>query len=295
MQRIEGKVVAATVLDKVKADTALLKQQHGQTPGIAVVIVGADPASQVYVNNKVKTAAELGIYSEKHEMPENATQEQVIAMVARLNRDPKIHGILVQSPPPEQIDEGAVVQAVDPAKDVDCFHPVNVGKMLLGDETGFVPCTPQGIMELLRHYAIPTAGRRAVVVGRSNIVGKPMAVLLARKGVDCTVTVAHSRTRELGAVCAEADILVVAIGRARFIAAEMVKEGAVVIDVGMNRIADATKKSGTRLVGDVDYDAVAEKTSFITPVPGGVGPMTIAMLMSNTVRACCMRNSITLP
>jgi methylenetetrahydrofolate dehydrogenase (NADP+)/methenyltetrahydrofolate cyclohydrolase len=202
----------------------------------------------------------------------------------------------VQSPPPKHIDERAIIEAIDPAKDVDCFHPVNVGKMLIGDEDGFVPCTPQGVMEILKHYNIQTAGKHAVVIGRSNIVGKPMAVLLSRKGAhaDCTVTLCHSRTSNLPELCRQADIVVAAIGRAHVITADMIKPGAVVIDVGMNRIQDSSKKSGHRLVGDVDFESVAPRCSFITPVPGGVGPMTIAMLMQNTVNACKVQNKISL-
>jgi methylenetetrahydrofolate dehydrogenase (NADP+)/methenyltetrahydrofolate cyclohydrolase len=287
-------VVSEEVLAEVRQSVAKLKAAHGLTPGVAVVIVGDDPGSQVYVRNKVKTAGELGVYSEKHELPMDSTQEQVLALVAKLNADPKIHGILVQSPPPPQINERAVVEAIKPEKDIDCFHPYNVGLMLIGDEKGFVPCTPQGVMELLKHYGIETSGKQAVVLGRSNIVGKPMAVLLSRKGVDCTVTVCHTRTRNLAEVCSRADILVTAMGKAKLITGDMVKPGAVVIDVGISRVPDSSKKSGTRLVGDVDFDAVAPKTSYITPVPGGVGPMTIAMLMRNAVRACCMQNRVTL-
>ena len=291
---IDGKAVSEKVLAEVKQAVATLKARHNLTPGVAVAIVGDDPASQVYIRGKVKTCGELGVYSEKHELPRDATQEQVLALVAKLNADPKIHGILVQSPPPPQIDERAVVEAIKPEKDIDCFHPYNVGLMLIGDEKGFVPCTPQGVMRLLKEYGIETSGKQAVVLGRSNIVGKPMAVLLSRKGVDCTVTIGHSRTRNIAEVCARADILVTAIGRPKFITADMVKPGAVVIDVGISRVPDATKKAGHRLVGDVDFESVAPKASFISPVPGGVGPMTIAMLMSNAVRACCMQNRVTL-
>ena len=294
MQLIDGKAVSEKVLAEVKQAVATLKARHNLTPGVAVAIVGDDPASQVYIRGKVKTCGELGVYSEKHELPKDATQEQVLALVAKLNADPKIHGILVQSPPPPQIDERAVVEAIKPEKDIDCFHPYNVGLMLIGDEKGFVPCTPQGVMRLLKEYGIETSGKQAVVLGRSNIVGKPMAVLLSRKGVDCTVTIGHSRTRNIAEVCARADILVTAIGRPKFITADMVKPGAVVIDVGISRVPDATKKAGHKLVGDVDFESVAPKTSFISPVPGGVGPMTIAMLMSNAVRACCMQNRVTL-
>lgn len=294
MQLMEGKVVAAQITEDLKSRITRLKEENDLTPGIAVVIVGEDPASQVYVRNKVKKAGEIGAYSEKHELPVDATQEEVLACVRKLNEDPRIHGILVQSPPPPQIDERAVVDAILPEKDVDCFHPYNVGKLLIGDADGFVPCTPQGVMEMLSYYKVETSGRHAVVIGRSNIVGKPMMALLGRKSdnANCTVTMCHSRTKDLAGICAQADILVAAIGRARFVTADMVKDGAVVVDVGINRVPDATRKSGTRLVGDVDFDAVSPKASFITPVPGGVGVMTIVMLMQNTVKACCMQNRI---
>jgi methylenetetrahydrofolate dehydrogenase (NADP+)/methenyltetrahydrofolate cyclohydrolase len=294
MQLIDGKVVSARVIDELSDKVALLKKMHDTVPGLAVVIVGDDPASQVYVRNKVKRAAETGMYSEKHELPADTPQETVLECVRKLNNDPAIHGILVQSPTPKHIDERAVISTVDPSKDVDCFHPFNVGRMLIGDEDGFVPCTPQGIMVLLQSYHIPTAGKHAVVIGRSNIVGKPMAVLLSRKSptADCTVTLCHSRTQDLAGICAQADIIVAAIGRPGTVTADMVKDGAVVIDVGMNRIDDPSRKSGYRLVGDVDFDAVAPKTSFITPVPGGVGPMTIAMLLTNAYRACCQQNNV---
>jgi len=297
MQIIDGKIVSAAALEKLKHDVARLRETHNLTPGLAVVIVGDDPASQVYVRNKVKNAAEIGMYSEKHELPADASQEQALSLVRRLNDDTRIHGLLVQSPPPPHIDERAIIDAINPAKDVDCFHPLNVGKLLIGDDDGFAPCTPAGIMELLAYYKIPTAGKHAVVVGRSNIVGKPMAVLLSRKSpsADCTVTLCHSRTHDLPGICRQADILVAAIGRPRFITAGMVKDGAVVIDVGMNRVEDAAKKSGYRLVGDVDFDAVAPKCSFITPVPGGVGLMTIAMLLRNALIACCRQNNISIP
>ncbi len=289
MQLMDGKVVSQVVLDELSGKVRSLQQEHGVVPGLAVVIIGEDPASQVYVRNKVRKATAVGMYSEKHELPSDAAQEQVLAVVGQLNRDPKIHGILVQSPPPPQIDERAVIEAILPEKDVDCFHPYNVGRMLIGDEDGFVPCTPQGVMRMLAHYKVATGGMNAVILGRSNIVGKPMAVLLSRKSAqgNATVTICHSRTRDLAAVCAQADILVAAIGKAGFVTADMVKEGAVVVDVGINRVEDSSRKSGYRLVGDVDFDAVAPKTSFITPVPGGVGPMTIAMLLQNAYTACC--------
>jgi methylenetetrahydrofolate dehydrogenase (NADP+)/methenyltetrahydrofolate cyclohydrolase len=251
-----------------------------------VVLLGDHPASRAYVRSKDKTCRELGMYSRKLELPASTTQEELLRLIAGLNADPAIHGILVQSPPPQHIDEAAVVRAIDPRKDVDGFHPLNVAALAMEDPSALVPCTPLGCLELLRAYDIPTRGARAVVVGRSLIVGKPMAMLLLAKGTDATVTVAHSRTADLAAVCREADILVAALGRPKFLGAEHVREGAVVIDVGINRVEDPADPRGYRLVGDVDFDAVAPKCRAITPVPGGVGPMTIAMLMGNTVRAC---------
>lgn len=282
--KIDGKEVAAKVLEECKAEISELISQ-GVTPGLAVVLVGDDPASQVYVGSKVKKCAELGLHSEKIVLPTDATQEEVLAVVERLNNDSKIHGILVQSPPPPQIDEEAIVRAIDPAKDVDGFHPMNVAKLALEDPTGFLPCTPAGCMRLLKEYGIKTEGANAVVIGRSMIVGKPMALLLMSKEGNATVTVAHSRTKDLTGVCRQADIIVAAIGRPNFVTEDMVKDGAVIVDVGINRVEDASKKSGYRIVGDVDYENVAPKCSAITPVPGGVGPMTIGMLISNTVKA----------
>lgn len=281
---IDGKAVAAQVLEECVAEIADLKAL-GVTPGLAVVLIGEDPASQVYVSSKVRKCAELGLYSEKIVLSVDATQEEVLRVVGRLNADPSIHGILVQSPPPPQIDEEAIVRAIDPAKDVDGFHPENVAKLALEDATGFVPCTPAGCMRLLESTGIETSGQEAVVVGRSMIVGKPMALLLVAKGSDATVTIAHSRTKDLAKVCHRADIIVAAVGIPEFINAEHVKEGAVIIDVGINRVEDNSKKKGYRLCGDVAYDEVLEKVSAITPVPGGVGPMTIAMLMKNTIKA----------
>lgn len=281
---INGKKVAAEVLDECAAEISELKSR-GITPGLAVVLVGEDPASLVYVSSKVRKCSELGLHSEKIVLPVDATQEDVLEVVERLNSDPAIHGILVQSPPPPQIDEEAIVRAINPAKDVDGFHPENVAKLALEDPTGFVPCTPAGCMRLLKASGIETSGKEAVVVGRSMIVGKPMALLLLAKGSDATVTVAHSRTADLAGVCRRADIIVAAVGRPEFITADFVKEGAVVIDVGINRVEDTSKKRGYRLCGDVAYDEVAEKCNAITPVPGGVGPMTIAMLIQNTIKA----------
>ena len=282
---IDGKTIAARCHAATADDIARLRAR-GITPGLAVVLLGDHPASRAYVRSKDKTCRELGMYSRKLELPASTTQEELLRLIAGLNADPAIHGILVQSPPPQHIDEAAVVRAIDPRKDVDGFHPLNVAALAMEDPSALVPCTPLGCLELLRAYDIPTRGARAVVVGRSLIVGKPMAMLLLAKGTDATVTVAHSRTADLAAVCREADILVAALGRPKFLGAEHVREGAVVIDVGINRVEDPADPRGYRLVGDVDFDAVAPKCRAITPVPGGVGPMTIAMLMGNTVRAC---------
>ena len=281
---IDGKSVAEKVLSECGQEIEDLKKE-GVIPGLAVVLVGSDPASKVYVGSKVRKCAELGLHSEKIELPEDATQQEVLDVVLRLNADPAIHGILVQSPPPAHIDEAAIVRAIDPAKDVDGFHPENVAKLALEDASGFVPCTPAGCMRLLKEAGVETSGAEAVVIGRSMIVGKPMALLLMSKEGNATVTVAHSRTKDLAAVCRRADIIVAAIGMPEFVTADMVKDGAAVIDVGINRVEDSTAKKGYRLVGDVAYAEVAPKCSAITPVPGGVGPMTIAMLISNTIKA----------
>ena len=282
---INGKEVAQNIREGLVAEIAELKAQ-GHTPGLAVVLVGDDPASQVYVGSKVRACEELGIYSQKWELPAETTQDELVALIHKLNADERIHGILVQSPPPKHIDEEAVILNIDPRKDVDGFHPINVAKLVLEDEEGFVPCTPQGCMELLKAYNIETAGKHAVVIGRSMIVGKPMANLLVSKKANATVTIAHSRTKDLPGLCRTADIIVAAVGRPEMVTADYVKEGAVVLDVGINRIPDATKARGYKIVGDVDYESVKDKCSAITPVPGGVGPMTIALLMSNTVKAC---------
>jgi methylenetetrahydrofolate dehydrogenase (NADP+)/methenyltetrahydrofolate cyclohydrolase len=286
MQRIDGAAVAAKVMEETKARIAALASR-GVRPGLAVVLVGDDPASRAYVRSKDRKAAELGLHSVKHELPADTNQATLLALVAELNADPAVHGILVQSPPPPQINEAEVVLAIDPRKDVDGFHPVNVAKLAMEDPTGFVPCTPLGCIRLLQESGIDTAGKSAVVVGRSMIVGKPMALLLMKRGPggDATVTVAHSRTRNLAEVTRGADIVIAAIGRPHFLGAEHIREGAVVIDVGINRVEDPAHPKGYRLVGDVDYEAVAPKCAAITPVPGGVGPMTIAMLMSNCVTA----------
>lgn len=287
MQIISGTEVADQVLSECKRDIADLAAL-GRRPGLAVVLVGDDPASRAYVRAKDRKCKELGLHSVKHELPASTTQGELLALVRQLNLDPTVHGILVQSPPPKHIDEAAIVQAIDPAKDVDGFHPINVAKLALEDPSGFVPCTPLGCQRLLIAAGVETSGAHAVVVGRSMIVGKPMALLLMAKGKggDATVTVTHSRTRDLAAITRTADIVIAAIGRPNFIRAEHIKEGAVVIDVGINRVDDADTEKGYRLVGDVAFDEVAPKCKAITPVPGGVGPMTIAMLMANTIKAC---------
>lgn len=290
---IDGKKVADEVFAECRRDLADLASR-GITPGLAVVLVGDDPASQVYVGSKVRRCRELGMASFKHELPAATTQRELLDLVAWLNAHDEVDGILVQSPPPPHIDEAEVVRAIDPAKDVDGFHPVNVARLALEDPSGFVPCTPLGVQRLLMASGVETRGAHAVVLGRSMIVGKPMALLLMSKGRggDATVTVAHSRTRDLAAVTRSADILVAAIGRPEFVTADMVKEGAVVIDVGINRLPAPGTKTGTRLVGDVDYAAVAPRCRAITPVPGGVGPMTIAMLMANTLKAARLRRGL---
>ncbi|MDH4477590.1 MAG: bifunctional methylenetetrahydrofolate dehydrogenase/methenyltetrahydrofolate cyclohydrolase FolD [Verrucomicrobiaceae bacterium] len=284
---ISGTAVAEKVLAECKAEIAAFKAR-GITPGLAVVLIGDDPASRAYVRSKDKKCKDLGLHSVKHELPTTTTQAELIALVKQLNADPAIHGILVQSPPPKHIDEAEIVRTIDPAKDVDGFHPVNVAKLALEDPTGFVPCTPLGCQRLLIDAGIETAGAHAVVIGRSMIVGKPMALLLMAKGPggDATVTVTHSRTRDLGSITRQADIIIAAIGRPEFLKAEHVKEGAVVIDVGINRVEAPGTEKGYKLVGDVAFDEVAPKCRAITPVPGGVGPMTIALLMQNTLKAC---------
>ncbi len=269
---IDGKAISAQIRAELKEEIAAMKTR----PGLAVVIVGSDPASQVYVRNKHKACGEVGIYSEVHELPEETTEAELLALVEKLNRDEKINGILVQLPLPKHLSEKTVIAAIDPRKDVDAFSAVNVGRIMLGDYD-FLPCTPAGVMELLKRSGIDAAGKNCVVVGRSNIVGKPMAMLLLH--ANGTVTVAHSKTKDLAAGTRGADILVVGVGRAKMIGVDMVKDGAVVIDVGMNRDENG------KLCGDVDFAAVEPKASFITPVPGGVGPMTITMLLKNTIKA----------
>lgn len=269
---INGKEISAAIREEIKAGV------HGMSvrPGLAVVLVGDDPASAVYVRNKSKACAEVGIYSEVYRLPEETGREQLLGLIEQLNQSPLIHGILVQLPLPKHLDPEEVIMAIDPAKDVDAFHPVNVGKIMIGNYD-FLPCTPAGVMELLHRSGIEVSGKECVVIGRSNIVGKPQAMLLLHE--NATVTVCHSKTRDLPSVCRRADILVSAVGKAKFVTADMVRNGAVVIDVGMNRDENG------KLCGDVDFEPVSEKASYITPVPGGVGPMTITMLLKNTVTA----------
>ncbi|HYG22771.1 MAG TPA: bifunctional 5,10-methylenetetrahydrofolate dehydrogenase/5,10-methenyltetrahydrofolate cyclohydrolase [Verrucomicrobiae bacterium] len=283
---IDGKAIAARIQGELAQRVANLKS-HGIQPGLAFVRVGEDAASKVYVGRKEKACAELGIFSETHVLAENTTESDLLTLINRLNSDPRLHGILVQAPLPKQIRETVIYSTVAPHKDVDGFNPINVGKLMLGDPDGFHPCTPAGIRELLVRSAVETRGAEVVVLGRGNIVGKPMAAMLIQKekGANATVTVCHSASRNVAAHCRHADILIAAIGVAEFVKADMVKPGAVVIDVGVNRIPDPASKSGSRLVGDVDFAAVQPIAGRITPNPGGVGPMTIAMLMQNTVSA----------
>ena len=278
---IDGKVISAAVKERVKNEVSQLNEK-GITVGLAVIIVGEDPASKIYVANKKKACEALGIISEEYALPESTIEEELLGLIDTLNSKRSINGILCQLPLPRHLDEKRIINAISPEKDVDAFHPVNVGRIMIGDYD-FVPCTPAGIMEMLAYENIETEGKRCVVIGRSNIVGKPMAMLLLHK--NGTVTICHSRTRNLKEICLGADILVAAVGKAKFVTADMVKEGAVVIDVGMNR-------ENGRLCGDVDFEAVKEKASAITPVPGGVGPMTIAMLMQNTLTAAKRQNGI---
>jgi methylenetetrahydrofolate dehydrogenase (NADP+)/methenyltetrahydrofolate cyclohydrolase len=283
---IDGRAIAAQIQSELAARVANLKSR-GTAPGLAFVRVGEDPASKVYVGRKEKACAELGIVSETQVLPQATSEAELLALIAKLNADPRLHGILVQAPLPKHISESVIYASVLPAKDVDGFHPVNVGKLMLGDATGFRPCTPAGVVELLVRSGVKTDGAEVVVLGRGNIVGKPMAAMLCQKGqgANATVTICHSATRDVKAHCLRADIIIAAIGVAEFVKADMVKPGATVIDVGVNRVADANSKTGTKLVGDVDFAAVEKVAGQITPNPGGVGPMTIAMLLQNTVRA----------
>lgn len=279
---IDGKAVSAKVKEQVRKEAEVLKQQ-GVEIGLAVVIVGDNPASRVYVNNKKKACAEVGFESYEYALPESTTEQELLELVEKLNNDDKVNGILVQLPLPKHINENSIINAIRPDKDVDAFHPENVGHIMIGDFS-FLPCTPAGVMELIAETGVDVCGKNCVVIGRSNIVGKPMAMLLLHK--NGTVTICHSRTKNLAEICANADILVAAVGKAGFVTPDMVKEGAVVIDVGMNRNAEG------KLCGDVDYAACFDKAGYITPVPGGVGPMTIAMLMRNTLTAAKIKNNM---
>jgi len=283
---IDGRAIAAQIQRELAARAAALKQR-GVVPGLAFVRVGEDPASKVYVGRKEKACAELGIVSETHLLPDKASEEDLLLLIELLNSQKHLHGILVQAPLPKHIRESVVFSTVLPTKDVDGFHPVNVGKLMLGDETGFKPCTPAGVVELLVRSGVKTDGAEVVVLGRGNIVGKPMAAMLCQKGrnANATVTICHSATRDIAAHCRRADIIIAAMGVAEFLKADMVKPGAVIMDVGVNRVPDAASKTGTKLVGDVDFANVQPIAGKITPNPGGVGPMTIAMLLQNTVRA----------
>ena len=278
-QIIDGKAISKQVREEIASEVVKFKEKYNSVPGLAVIIVGNDPASQVYVRNKKKGCEEVGFYSESYELPESTTQEELIALVEKLNNDDNIHGILVQLPLPKHLNETEVLLKIKPEKDVDAFHPYNVGKIMIGNHD-LLPCTPAGVMVLLEKSGIDVCGKKCVIIGRSNIVGKPMAMLLLH--ANGTVTICHSRTQNLKEICAEADILVASIGKAEFVKADMVKEGAVVVDVGINRT-----ESG-KLVGDVDFAEVEPKASYITPVPGGVGPMTITMLLKNTLTAAAI-------
>jgi len=282
---IDGKALAATMRGELKDKVAKLKQQ-GITPGLAVILVGDDPASRSYVSAKEKACEEIGVYSDDNRLPAETSETDLLALVEKCNKDPKIHGILVQLPLPDHVDENKVLLAIDPAKDVDGFHPVSVGKMVVGQK-GFLPCTPHGVVQMLIRNGVKLEGAEVAIVGRSNIVGKPLANMLIQKSPtgNATVTVCHTRTKNLAEHVLRADVVIAAAGRPNTVTADMVKDGAVVIDVGVNRVDDDTKKRGYRLVGDVDFEAVKEKASMITPVPGGVGPMTITMLLYNTVES----------
>ena len=280
---IDGKQIAADVRAEVAAKVSELKKK-GVEPCLAVILVGENPASVSYVTGKRKALAEVGMADRSIQLPENTSEAELLELIASLNADSSVHGILVQLPLPKHIDEDKVIMAIDPSKDVDGFHPVSVGNLMIG-RPGFLPCTPHGIIVLLKKMGIETSGKHAVVIGRSNIVGKPVSILLARKDVNCTVTMCHTGTKDMASITRQADIIVVASGHPHTLTGDMVRDGAVVIDVGVNRIPDASKKTGFRLIGDCDSDDLVEKTSFITPVPGGVGPMTIAMLMHNTLES----------
>jgi methylenetetrahydrofolate dehydrogenase (NADP+)/methenyltetrahydrofolate cyclohydrolase len=292
MQLLDGKTVSQAVKSALREKTDALRAAGRKVPHLAAILVGSNGASETYVASKVKSCAEAGFESSLHRLEENAPESALLELVAQLNKDPQVDGILVQLPLPKQMREEKVIHLIDPAKDVDGFHPVNVGQMVQG-LPAFIPATPLGILLMLEHYKIETAGKHAVVIGRSNIVGRPISILLNRNAYpgNCTVTVCHSHTHNLSELCRQADIIVAALGKPRFLEAEMVKEGAVVIDVGITRVPDNTKKSGFAIAGDVHFESVAPKCSYITPVPGGVGLMTIAALLQNTYQACLQRQS----
>jgi len=291
---IDGKAIAEQIISETTAEVARLKAENHLTPGLAVILVGDNPASAAYVASKDKMCARLGLHSERINLRATISQGELLAIINDLNFKHEIHGILVQSPLPDQISEPTVFAAIDPGKDVDGLHPLNIGKLALGDPTGFVPCTPAGVHQLLIRSGVKIEGAHVVVLGRSSLVGRPVSLILSQKApnANATVTLCHSRSANLAAICRSADILVAAIGSPRFVKAEMVRDGTVVVDVGINRVDDKSAEKGYRLVGDVDFEAVAAKASLITPVPGGVGPMTIAMLMSNTVRSAKMRQRV---
>ncbi|MEI6892524.1 MAG: bifunctional methylenetetrahydrofolate dehydrogenase/methenyltetrahydrofolate cyclohydrolase FolD [Pontiella sp.] len=289
---IDGKQIAADIREELKVEVSRLKEK-GIVPGLGVILVGEDPASQSYVSAKEKACKDIGIFSDDNRLSVDTTQDELLAVVERMNQDPKINGILVQLPLPKHIEEAAILLAIDPDKDVDGFHPMNVGKMMVGEDA-FLPCTPHGVMQMLTRSGVETSGAHVVVVGRSNIVGKPVANMLLQKkeGANATVTLCHTGTKDLGYHTRQADIIIAASGWPNTVTADMVKEGAVVIDVGVNRVEDPSRKRGYRLVGDVDFDAIKEKASMISPVPGGVGPMTITMLLFNTVDAAKKANGL---
>lgn len=279
---IDGKLISSQIKSEVKSETDILKKEKGITPGLAFILVGEDPASRVYVRNKGKACGELGFYSVTESLPGNTPESELLGLISKFNNDVNIHGILVQLPLPAHINQQKVIEAIDYKKDVDGFHPVNVGRMVIGEKC-FIPCTPYGIIELLKRSNVETSGKNAVVIGRSNIVGKPVANLLLRYEFNSTVTVCHSRTKNISEISSQTDILIAAIGKANFVTKDFIKEGCAIIDVGINRVEDKSSKTGYKITGDVDYEDCFDKCGMITPVPGGVGPMTIAMLMKNTL------------
>jgi len=287
---LDGTATAQKLRQQMTQEVAALKAK-GVAPGLGFVLVGDNPASQAYVRMKKKACAEVGIESHNFVLPKETSHQDLLGLVTKLNNDPAVDGFIVQLPLPKQIDEAAIIAAIDPRKDVDCFHPTNVGKLCIGDTDGFFPCTPYGVVVLLQENGIDVSGKHAVIMGRSNIVGKPLANLLLqkRKGANATVTICHTGTKDFGIHTRQADIVIAAIGRANMLTADMIREGAIVVDVGINRVDDPAAKAGYRLVGDVDFDSVKEKAGWITPVPGGVGPMTIAMLLQNCLKAAKRR------